>query len=418
MDNINKLMDKAMRIIEEKGIYNIVGDDSHIEADCEDGEVLYHLVLDGHVGNLDDIVCDCGKKVCAHRLAFVLELNRKMENSKVMMLENAFNGALSDEGLKDFVELAINYNEDLYHYFLDMILFEESGGIEFSGDEEYEKIDMIFHKYSQTGFVFQKNYNALAAEILGESKNYLEYPEHLDELLVYILKLIAQYQYDKTNDFYPTILPVLQEIADLAGSDGHQKGKLLDSLAELLGQSNIILVEALIYDLLLDIIAAKTQARLIYNIIKPRVSSIAEIIIDNGDMGEPQDLIFLRAALNRLNLHTRTILVMSDRNTFKDFFKLCPRKYLYNGVATLVSYYALSAREEALDELIDYVFSGKLEIMEEFEVAKEVVLSLINSINENLYYDNEYYISKIVEKIVEQYAQTVSFKLLWELNLL
>lgn len=417
MDKLDKIMEEAMVIVEADGISNIVGTNSHIEADCEDRDVLYHLVLNGNINNLDDIECDCGQEMCPHRLAFVIELNKKMENSKSLMLENAFNGALSWQGIKDFVELAINYNEELYNYFLDMVLYEENGGINFKGELEYERIDEIFHEYSQTGFILKKNYPEMMRELKEEITGYEGDVKSLKELAVYLLKLMARYQYDFPIEFYRHGDILFHELsAKISGDKGEYKS-YLNNLINLLKDPETIYNEILIGNALLNAITTKVQARAIQKIIKERIQRLIPVVQDNQAESLPVEISDLCESLNRLNVVTRTSLELSPMNTAKIFYQLQPKYEIYRGIYELVNYFLENNYGDYFSGLIEYTFKEFSLPSESFSYLKDLFNGIIIAIEHSKIENKDDYFDYFKDEILEKFNHEFAIRLLWELNL-
>lgn len=417
MDKLDKIMEEAMDIVDANGISNIVGTDSHIEADCEDKDVLYHLVLNGNINNLDDIDCDCGKEMCAHRLAFVIELNKKMENSKATMLENAFNGALSWQGIKDFVELAINYNEELYNYFLDMILYEENGGIDFKGELEYERIDEIFTEYSQTGFILKKNFRNLMKELSEEIDSYGEDAKSIRELSFYLLKLMTRYQYDWPSDFYDHVHNLFGAIANKISGNKVEQKALIDDMIAHLKDPETIYNEVLIGDLLLGFVTTKIQAKAIQRIIKERIERLVPVVQDNQSEGLPPEISDLCISLNRLNIVTRTQLNMSPVKTAKMFYQLQPRNEIFKGAFEIIRYYLDTNNVSSFSAFLAYTVDEFPIRYATFAYLKELFGGIVSAIEQAPIINKDDHYEYISQGILDNLDHETATRLIWELDL-
>ncbi len=417
MDKLDKIMEAAMDIVDANGISNITGTDSHIEADCEYKDVLYHLVLNGNINNLDDIKCDCGQEMCAHRLAFVIELNKRMENSKALMLENAFNGSLSWQGIKDFVELAINYNEELYNYFLDMILFEENGGIDFKGDLEYERIDDIFSEYSQTGFILRKNFRKLIKEINEEIDSYGNDAKSIRELSFYLLKLMTRYQYDWPIEFYGHVLTLFEGVGAKLAANKVESKAFINDLISHLKDPETIFNEILIGDLLITFAINKVQAKAIQKIIKERIDRLIPVVRDNQSENLPVEISNLCISLNRLNIVTRTQLNLSLAKTAKMFYQLQPRAEIYHGVYELLRYYLDAGNANAFIEFLNYTFNDYRLQLETPGYLKDLFSGVIGAIGQSSVTDKDDYYTYISQGIMSSLDHEDAVRLLWELDL-
>ena len=417
MDKFDKIMEEAMEIVDAKGISNITGTDSHIEADCEDKDVLYHLVLNGNINNLDDIECDCGQEMCPHRLAFVVELNKKMENSKSLMLDNAFNGALSWQGIKDFVELAINYNEELYNYFLDMVLYEENGGIDFKGELEYERIDEIFATYSQTGFILKKNFRHLISQINTEIEGYGQDVKSIRELCMYLLKLMTRYQYDWPLDFYSHVHSLLGEWARKIGENKVEQKTFVNDLINNLEDPETIYNEILIGDLLLSFIITKAQAKEIQKVIKERIERLIPVVQDGQSQGMPLEINELCESLNRLNIVTRTHLNLSPNITAKVFYQLQPQTEIYKGAFEILRYFLDSNNVKSFSGFMDYTFHELSLQNETFIYLRDLFSGILGAIEQSPIVNKEEYYDYIRHEILSKLEHDLATRLLWELDL-